>query len=184
MFTLLRYYRRVMTIAAAIPAAYPTARVSPDAAVEHALAAVAAETPDFPAELLVAVARRESGFDSASVSRRIGPVGIRRTTGAWRSTARPRGATGNFYCGATQATAQTWAECLRLRDVRAAYASTAAELAEWQRRTRSATVTLGAYNGGNKCLARGKCRKYPATVLAHLRVLERAIAKQQGVPTT
>ena len=144
---------RADTLAARLADAYPRGRA---AAAANAIAAVAAETELVPAELLLAIARTESSLNPASVSRLVGGA---RQTGPWRSTKRPPGARGNFYCGVTQATAPRWARCLALRDLGESYRATVGELTYWlgrcARRRQPLPCALAGYNAGNAGAARG-----------------------------
>ena len=79
----------------------------PALAVHHA-------TPTISAPLLVAIAYHESRFDSTAVSR------VKRKNG---STA--------LFCGVTQATAASEADCVALRDDAKAMARTVDELQRW-----------------------------------------------------
>lgn len=78
--------------------------------------AVRVATPDVSAPLLVAIAYHESRFDSHAVSR------VKRRNG---STA--------LFCGITQATARSEAECEMLRDDALALLRTVEELRTWRR---------------------------------------------------
>jgi hypothetical protein len=132
----------------------------------NARAAVAVEDALVPAELLLALARTESGFRPNSVSRL---VFGRRKTGPWPSDRRPPGATGNFYCGVTQVKGSTWARCIGLRDIGRAYAAAAAELRYWLgrcvRRRLPYACALAGYGAGNAGAARGTST-YARKVLA------------------
>lgn len=142
------------------------ARPGPAVLAANARAAVAVEDALVPAELLLALARTESGFRPHSVSRL---VAGRRKTGPWPSDRRPPGATGNFYCGVTQVKGSTWARCLALRDIGAAYAAAVAELRYWLgrcgRRRLPYACALAGYGAGNVGVTRGTST-YARKVLA------------------
>jgi len=128
-------------------------------------AARAAATPDLPAPLLLGLADIESNFDSTATSRL---VGGKRQTGPWRRTTPPPGATGNYFCGVTQAIAPTWKRCLELRDPRVAFAVGAAELTTWLRRGGTVQRALQGHGCGNAGM-KGACRGYAARVLRRAR---------------
>lgn len=155
---------RADALADRVAEVYPRADDATRAA--NAREAVAVETSQIPAELLLALARAESGYRANSVSRL---VAGRRQTGPWPSRHRPPGATGNFYCGVTQVKGSTWAKCLALRHLAAAYTAAAAELRYWlgrcARRRLPYACALAGYGGGNAGAARGTS-SYATKVLA------------------
>ncbi len=83
--------------------------VSVETALAHATAAVAAATPDFPAELLLAMAYRESRYT-------VDPVSVVGRT---------------LFCGPLQGTAYTKKQCKALQDIPFAYLTTVRELTLW-----------------------------------------------------
>jgi|GEM_PF-6432343 len=165
--------RRSVPEAAAVVRAvlvmYP--RAPAEALPANVAAARAAGTAQVPATLLLALARTESSYDPTSVSRLIDGA---RQTGPWRSTRRPPGARGNFYCGVTQAKGATWARCLALRDLDTAYRTTVVELEYWlgrcARRARAWECALAGYGAGNAGAARGTS-SYARRVLVRARGL-------------
>lgn len=98
----------------------------PTTAAAHAAAAMAAEGPGLPAEELLAIAYVESRYQNDSTSR---IERGRRVTGAWPSTKQAGG--GPWFCGALQAEAWTWADCLALREPFAGYRIGVRELRQW-----------------------------------------------------
>lgn len=150
---------RVKALALAMRAMWPD-EVTDEVAMEHATAAVNAETSDVHAELLLAIAYGESRFDSRATSR---VINGERITGVYASTKKPTGLGPSLFCGATQAIAQTWAQCMELRDPSKAYAQTVTELQTWladKRVKGDLTVAIAGYQGGNAAVV-GR-RIYPA----------------------
>lgn len=92
-----------------------------------AIEAVRVATPEVSAELLTAIAYYESRGDVTAVSR------VKRANG---STA--------LFCGVTQATATSEADCVALRDVSTALRRTVDELGKWE----AMCVRLHAGNPG------------------------------------
>lgn len=138
---------------------------APAAAPYFVAAARAAATPDLPTSLLLGLADIESNFDSTATSRL---VGGKRQTGPWRRLTPPPGATGNYFCGVTQAIAPTWKRCLELRDPQVAFAVGAAELTTWLRRGGTVQRALQGHGCGNAGM-KGACRNYAARVLRRAR---------------
>jgi len=145
---------------------------SRDHAEAVVIAAQAHATADFPLELLLGLADTESDFVPWSVSRLINGE---RVTGSYLSTKRPAGATGNFFCGITQATASTWARCLALRDIDLAYRTTVAELTAWLKRAKTVTRALQGYGCGNKGMS-GSCKAYAGKVYRRARLFKLPLA--------
>lgn len=122
---------------------------APDVAHDNVVAAIAAETADVPAELLLSMAWRESRFDPRTVG----------SHGAWHHDYPPRD--GANACGVTQAnTHGEWKTCVAFRTLALSYASTVTELEAWMSRCqhevkRSAvpTCALAGYGGGNSGLS-------------------------------
>lgn len=139
----------------------------------HVAAALAAETPDFPAERLLAIAWVESRFHPDATSRNTpgGRVGSR-----WPSTRRGRGFTPNYFCGPVQAKARTWDRCLALRDLSTGYAAGVGELVKWLARAKTVDRSLAGHGCGNAGLVSG-CRRYAARVRAQEVKLRRALAR-------
>lgn len=131
---------------------------------DQILAAIAAETPTLPAELLLAVAAVESNYDPTWVSRVEDGA---RKIGRWRSDL-PVGE-GPRCCGVMQTRAgRRWKTCLAQRGVTLGYQTGATELASWLDRTGDVRKALAGYGCGNAGLASG-CGTYPARVLARAR---------------
>lgn len=129
-------------------------------------AAIAVETPDLPAELLLAVAAVESDYNPTWVSRI--EDGERRI-GRWRSD-QPVGE-GPRCCGVMQTRAgHSWKKCLAQRDVIVGYQVGATELTAWFDRTRDIRKALAGHGCGNAGLSSG-CGTYPARVLSRARRL-------------
>jgi hypothetical protein len=130
------------------------------------LAAQAVATSDFPIELLLGLADVESDFAPTATSRLIDGV---RQTGEWKSNHPPKGATGNFFCGITQAIAPTWKRCLELRDPKVAMTALAGELDYWLKRSGSVMGALQGHGCGNVGM-QGACRPYAASVMRQARL--------------
>lgn len=130
------------------------------------LAAESVATTDFPIELLLGLVDVESDFDSMATSRL---VDGKRQTGSWRSSSAPPRATGNYFCGITQATAPTWKRCLELRNPQVAMTALAGELDEWLRRAGSPFKALQGHGCGNAGMT-GACRSYAARVFRQARI--------------
>lgn len=129
-----------------------TAQANVDAAL------MASEATGVDPVLLLGMAYVESRFNPYSLSR-IQCKGKRckRVTGAWLGDDPPPGARPTWYCGVLQTGgAVPWEECLRLRDLDAAYLSGAQHLVEWQgmspcakqRKEVRLDCALRGYNGG------------------------------------
>ncbi len=142
-------------------------------AAAHIEAAQLAATPAVPLDLLLAIAYIETHHAADSVSVLING---RRSIGR-RSTARPRGRLASIHCGATQATAKTWAECVALRDLGKSYAATVVSLERWLGHTRgNLGRALAGYGCGWKASLSGVCRGYPGRVTRVQRMIARRIA--------
>lgn len=141
----------------------------------HVLAAKMGETKEAPAELLLGMARTESNFQTKATSR---IQDGKRTVGIPSWSTPPANVTGPFFCGVTQATAeQSWARCLELRNIFTAYATTAFELAKWNKvcsgtAERMQCILFG-YGGGFPAI-KAKTSTYPARVLYRTRLLKKA----------
>ena len=129
-------------------------------------AAIAVETPELPAELLLAVAAVESDYNPTWVSR---IEDGERKIGRWRSD-QPVGE-GPRCCGVMQTRAgNSWKKCVAQRDVMVGYQVGATELAAWLDRTSDVRKALAGHGCGNGGLSSG-CGTYPARVLARARRL-------------
>lgn len=139
-------------------------------AIAHSAAAVIAETPRLPAELLLGVATVESGFDPLRLSW-VAENG-KRVTGVWPSIHEAGG--GPRFCGALQTMAgDDWALCMKQRELLVAYRTAVRELERWGRhpKVRSTRVLLRVY----ACGVYGwttPCRRYDLRVLEAARQLE------------
>lgn len=143
-----------------------------ETAVTHALAAKIAEAPGVSAELLLAMAYVESRYDSRATSRvRDGE----RRTGIPKWESPPKGVTGPYFCGVTQAIAgHSWKRCLELRDLHTAYQATAGEIKKWLGYCRNdITCALTGYGGGFPAIKAGTST-YPARVLSRARAIRKA----------
>lgn len=141
---------------------------------EHAFAAKAAETPKVSAELLLAMAFVESRYIRTATSRVENGT---RTTGVPKWSSPPRGVSGPYFCGVTQAQAGfSWKKCLELRDIHTAYRVTAHELQLWLRACRGdLTCALAGYGGGYPAIKAGTST-YPARVLSRARAIRRPVS--------
>ncbi|HET7501313.1 MAG TPA: hypothetical protein VFK02_09935 [Kofleriaceae bacterium] len=133
----------------------------------HIAAAEAAATERVTGELLLGIAFIESRFDATAVSRVEGRV---RRTGRYPWTAVPPklDPRASLYCGPLQTFAPSWSACLRLRDLKAAYAAGAAEIERWlnDRRVRgNVSRALAGHGCGNHGVATAQCNGYPVRVL-------------------
>jgi hypothetical protein len=152
----------------------PDPAIVPDPATRelHSYAAQrAARATAVPQDLILAIARVESRYRPADLSR---VERGKRRTGVWRGEAPPRGARGPFFCGVLQARAVAWRRCRALRSLARGYLDGAAEIARWMVYARGdVTAALAGHGcGGNGMRAalgrkRGRaCNGYPARVLA------------------
>lgn len=140
---------RALTLAAQLTARWD---VPADVAADHVAAAIAAESSTASAELLLAIAHRESNFDPLAGPRSNWPV----TLAAPRSF--PGGA-----CGPMQVVVRRWADCVALRDLTTGYRRGAEVLAEHRafclahgRRGRELTrCALAGYARGGATALRG-----------------------------
>lgn len=144
--------------------------MTPEKARLHVSAAMAAETPEVPAELLLSMAYSESRYDPRATSRvsrgkRKGGIPKWKTPPEWVS--------GPYFCGVTQVAAKhSWKRCLELRDIPLAYKTAVHEVTEWQRACRKnkelMKCTLWGYGGGYPAIKK-KTSTYPSRVLSRAR---------------
>src|SRR5262249_5967634 len=125
--------------------------LDPRAAFAHVEAAEASATDEIPSELLLGIAFVESRYDPTTTSRVEGNV---RKTGRYPSTSAPAqlNRRASLFCGPLQTFAPSWSSCLRMRDLRTAYAAAAAELGQWLRDRRvhgSIPRALAGHGCGN-----------------------------------
>jgi hypothetical protein len=157
----LRHLELALRLNAAVP------WLPPEVAYDHAAAAVAAETDQVPAELLLGIAFVESRFDPTAVSR---VEGHTRKTGSYPATEAPAqlDRSAALFCGPLQAYAGSWSACIGLRNLSAGYAAGVDELQQWLRdpRVRGSTVrALAGHACGNFGVTTGRCSHYPERVL-------------------
>ena len=158
---ILRHLELALRLHAAVPS------LPAEVAFDHAAAAVAAETDQIPAELLLGIAFVESRFDPTAVSR---VEGHTRKTGSYRTTEAPaqldrRAA---LFCGPLQTYAGSWSACVGMRDLSTGYTAGASELQQWLHdpRVRGTTVrALAGHGCGNFGVTTGRCNGYPERVL-------------------
>lgn len=167
---------RAVRLAAAVQQTAPR-YLTPARALEHARAAVAAELPDVPAELLLGMAYVESRYTVDSVSR---VQGSKRVTGKVGTKVVGRGP---YFCGVVQTAAKhSWARCLAMRDVRLGYQLGAEELQQWRRactrkRVRDVeTCMLNGHGGGWPAVERATST-YPRRVKAREARIRRIAAR-------
>jgi len=158
---ILRHLELALRLHAAVP------WLPPEVAYDHAAAAVAAETDQVAAELLLGIAFVESRFDPTAVSR---VEGHTRKTGSYRTTEAPAqlDRRASLFCGPLQTYAGSWSTCVGLRDLSTAYAAGVGELQQWLRdpRVRGSTVrALAGHGCGNFGVTTGHCNGYPERVL-------------------
>lgn len=148
--------------------------LSKEQANQHATEALFAQRPGISAEILLAMAFVESRFSPSATSR---VENGKRTTGIPRWSTPPKGVTGPFFCGVTQAQAGfSWKRCLELQDLRIAYSTTAEELRKWMRVCRNdLECALAGYGGGFPAI-KAKTSTYPARVLSRARALRKVSA--------
>jgi len=141
-------------------------------------AAELAATPDFPIDLLLAMADIESDFDPTSVSRKVGAtwdpatrkcIGGHYDMGTWHSTKAPKGICGNMFCGIMQTTASSWKQCLAMRDVNLAMRTNIQSLQAWFKRGKTVQRALQGYGCGNSGM-HGGCKAYAAKVFTRSRL--------------
>ena len=170
MLILLRHLELALRLHAAVPE-LPMAE-----AYAHAAAADAAATPSVPAELLLAVAYVETGYDPTSTSRVENGV---RCMGHYPSTRPPADLSPrtSLFCGPLQTQAYSWGHCLAMRRLSVAYTTGAREIGTWleDRRVRGNVVrALAGYGCGNFGVQTGRCNYYPQRVLYMERKIEHA----------
>jgi hypothetical protein len=175
MLILLRHLQLALRLHAAVPE-LPLAE-----AYAHAAAADAAATPSVPAELLLAVAYVETGYDPTSTSRVENGV---RCMGHYPSMRPPADLSPrtSLFCGPLQTQAYSWRHCLAMRRLSVAYTTGAREIGTWlqDRRVRgNVRRALAGYGCGNYGVATGRCNYYPQRVLFMERKIERAGAQPQ-----
>lgn len=143
----------------------------------QAQAALEAETPDIPAEVLLGIAWVESRYYPTAVSR---IEKDSRVTGIpnWKSP--PKG-TRSFFCGVTQINAgNSWKKCREARDVFLAYRTTVKELTAWMSPRicgKDLRCALTGYSGGFRAL-KSKTRLYANYVLRRADLIKKAIRKE------
>lgn len=116
-------------------------------ALEQAIAALNAATPEVSAELLLALTWVESRHDPRAVSR---VEGGHRKTGIPAWTTPPANVSGPFFCGPTQTEAgMSWDKCKSFQDATVAYQTTVVELNKWLAFCKKdLSCALSGYNGG------------------------------------
>lgn len=121
-------------------------------AMTHAEAALRAEEPELPAELLLSMAYRESRFDALA-----GPYKL------WPEAPTTPPKLSHYICGVLQTTMPTWDACVLVRDPFIGYAEGVAQLKPWLaycaqigRHGRAQTVcALAGYARGGEAARRG-----------------------------
>lgn len=144
-----------------------------DTAMPHVLEAIAAETHEVPAELLLSIAYSESRYDPRATSYVFG--GKRKAhvpTWAWALNP-PKGVSGPYFCGTTQVAAKmSWKRCLEMRDLKVSYQTSVQTLSEWIKICRKSKnrirCALFGYGGGFPAIERGTST-YPTRVLNRAR---------------
>jgi hypothetical protein len=135
---------RVVLLIARTHAAFPAQPIERVAVA--AIAAARAETPDAPAEVLLAIADHESDLQPRAVSWR--GRGGQRVDILWDDRRGPPGGAG-LACGLVQTVAHTRAACAELLDPITAMRAGAAELGEWLSASGgNLRVALAGYAGG------------------------------------
>lgn len=157
---------RVLEVGQAAHATWPEYLDVHEAFV-HAGAAVAAETPDIPAGLMLSVAREETHFDPSH-------VGVHRNR---------KGQTVRF-CGVMQTQGGTsHRKCLSQLNVYRGYAKGSEELTYWFARSGGRLDrTLAGHGCGTRMSLRcgshgGRKRPYPARVLGNFRRIRKAMGR-------
>lgn len=170
---ILAFFGRVDRLADAMREALPrkARRVLTDeTAHAHALAAILAERPNAPAELLAGMAYIESNYDPTVVSR----------------------AKGGRFCGPLQVKVKTAARCLELVDLVAGYEAGARAIIAFRRscagkrlrrkldvQASPSTCALQVYAGGWYAIDRST---YPQRVRERQRAIQRAQARKRERP--
>ena len=175
----LRHLELALRLHAAVP------WLPPEVAYDHAAAAVAAETDQVAAELLLGIAFVESRFDPTAVSR---VEGHTRKTGSYRTTEAPAllDRRASLFCGPLQTYAGSWSACVGMRDLSTGYAAGVGELRQWLRdpRVHGSTVrALAGHGCGNFGVATGRCNGYPERVLDMARRLRPTPSRQPAART-
>lgn len=151
-----------------------------DSAMPHVLEALAAETAEIQAELLLSVVYSESRYNSGATSYMI--EGKRKAhVPRWAFSQRPpKGVSGPYFCGVAQVSAKmSWARCLQTRDLKTSYAKAVHEIDAWlkmcrKNKNRMRCALLG-YGGGFPAIER-KTSTYPSRVLNRARrILNKSI---------
>lgn len=117
------------------------------AAEVHVLIATNVATADMPADILLGMSFVESRHQPNAVSR---VEGGKRLTGVPRWTYPPKGVTGPYFCGVTQASAgMSWKKCVELQDLFVAYVTTVEEMEKWLKVCKgNLHCALTGYNAG------------------------------------
>lgn len=159
--------------------------MTPDTAMPQVLEAIAAETHEVPAELLLSIVYSESRYDPRATSYVING-GRRANVPAWAwSDTPPKGVSGPYFCGVTQVSAKmSWKRCLQMRDLKVAYAASAAQLSEWlkvcRKHKNKLKCALFGYGGGFPAIKK-QTLTYPLRVLNRARRIlnEAALARDR-----
>ena len=147
--------------------------LTPEKALPHVRAALAAQTEQVPAELLLSLVYSESRYDPGATSYLID--GKRRAHApkwAWAKKP-PKGVSGPYFCGVTQVAAKrSWKRCLEMRNIEVAYKVAVREITSWlkacKKHKNKMRCALFGYGGGYPAIKRGTST-YPSRVLTRAR---------------
>lgn len=154
----------------------PNTYLTEQSAYEQAFAALAAATPELPADILLGMAWVESRYSPDAVSR---VEGNARRTGIplWKSP--PKG-TRSFFCGVTQVSAEdSWDRCRKFHDVFEAYRTAVVELKRWLSPricNHDLICALTGYNGGFPAIKVGT--RYATIVMWRAQLIRRALRRK------
>jgi len=176
---ILDYQNRPDDLEKALMATAPN-YMTPEKARIHVSAAIAAETPEVPADLLLSMAYSESRYNPLTVSR---VSRGKRKTGIPKWKTPPEWVSGPYFCGVTQVAAKhSWKRCLEFRDINLAYRTAVHEISEWQKSCRKnkeiMKCTLWGYGGGYPAI-KNKTSTYPTRVLSRARRISDKVKQYQ-----
>lgn len=145
-----------------------------DEALPHVYAAIAVETKEIPAELLLSIAYSESRYDPNATSYLLHGKRVANVPRWARAAKPPKGVTGPYFCGVTQVAAKlSWKRCQEVRDIDTAYRVAVGEVAAWLKACRKhkkdrMRCALFGYGGGFPAIERATST-YPARVMKRAR---------------
>lgn len=144
-----------------------------DNALPHVLEAIAVETDEVPAELLLSIVYSESRYNSGATSYVIdGNRKAHVPTWAWASKP-PKGVSGPYFCGVSQVSAKmSWKHCLEIRkDLNLSYTKAVTIFTQWLEicRWKKDRVRCALFGYGGVSAEKQKVSTYPKRVLSRAR---------------